>query len=140
VLLLATVTVGATAQNVQEKQSGQSETITLQVVADIQSKFQTMMEKKQFRQGMNLVSTDPAGEKLWADLTKSKGGHSVYIDWIVTDKSDKKLQTSLVSITTGQPGTPLSEERWLVCTEPKGGKRVCRVVPCVPKFPLPPWL
>ena len=141
ILLLTTVPVGKAAEeNVQKKQLGPSEMISLEVVANLDSKFQEMLDSKQLRLGMNLVSTDPTGKKVWANLTKGKAGHSVYIDWVVTDKSDKKLETSMVSILTGQAGTPQSVERWLVCTEPKTGPRVCHEVPCVPKFPCPKWL
>ncbi len=124
ILLLATFSLARAA-----------ETIQLQIVGDAHQKFQAMINNKQLKEGMNLVLTNPSGEKVWADVKKE--GQLVAVDWVITDRSDKKLATSALSISNVQPGTPRSEEKWYRCTEPKNGPRQCTEVPCVPKFPYP---
>ncbi len=119
-----------------------AETIRIQIIGDVHHKFHSMLENQNqgLREGMNLLATGPSGDKLWADVKKE--GQSIVVNWVITDKSDRRLPQNSVSISTVQPGTPRSEEKWLVCTEPQGpgGPRVCHEVPCVPKFPCPKWI
>ena len=114
----------------------QAADVTLRIVGDARPQFKTMMSADQLKNGMNLLSTDPTGVKLWANL-KSQGGF-IAVDWAMTDLSGKALESSLVRIESASSGSPRSEERCLECTEPKNGPRVCHEVPCPVRVPCCP--
>jgi hypothetical protein len=116
ILLLATVPVARAG-----------ETIILRIRADAKQKFHAMMDKNQLREGMNLIVTEASGNKVWANLKKE--GQFAVVDWVITDRAGKRLETTMVNI---QFVSPRSEEKWQVC--PKGPDD-CHDVPCVPKFP-----
>jgi len=112
--------------------------LRIDVAEDVHRKIHALIDTGKLREGMNLVTTTPTGEKLWADVKKE--GQFVVMSWVVTDSSDRRLPTSEVVINFGPNASPRSDEKWLVCTEPPNGPRKCTEVPCVPRFPCPKWI
>jgi hypothetical protein len=74
-----------------------------------------IMKNKQFREGINHVTTGPGGVRLSMRVKDGK-----IADWVVTDKNGKTLPSTYSA----------KEKQCRVCIKPEGEKEICFLVPC----------